>query len=301
MAEGGVPGHVDQDKLVRWLARRRLGRSVASFNMDVKALRAFYRHQASWGDCSDADLAKIPRMRRPPQRLPWLLDDGQIGQVLGTCPLDTFIGLRDYAMLLTLYTCGLRASELIGMQLCDVVDDEFLFVAGKGGHHRYVPMGAQLPLVLEGYRRARARLRPGKRQAYWLRVDGRPLRNGRSVWSIVSTRIWRALGVHGDVAQISRGRTPWSGHYPHELRSACATALLRNGMDLTAIAELMGHRDASTTARYLAVDLEMLQAATALHPRARRVQVSNGGDGLHQPDSAESAHHDSRPRPSAVR
>lgn len=276
LADGGMPGHVDMERLQAWLARRRLGRSVASMNLDVKALRAFYRHQASWGECAELEVLKIPRQRRAPERLPRALDDAQIGLVLGTCPLDTFVGLRDYAMLLTIYTCGLRASEVIGMRTPDLVERDLLFVVGKGGKHRYVPVSDHLCDTLEGYMHARGKLRPGKKHALWLRQDGRPLRNGRSVWEIVSKRVWRALGVQGDLSRVSRGGRPWQGHYPHELRASCATALLRNGMDLRAIADLMGHASIDTTARYLAIDVDMLRAATARHPRAKRMPGCDG-------------------------
>lgn len=274
-AAGGVPGHVDGALLARWLATRRLSCKPATVNLDVKALRAFYRHQHAWGAIADADLqrAMAPRMRKPAARLVRWLTDAQVGEVLGLLPLDTYLGLRDYAMLLTLYCSGLRAGELIGMEVPDFIDGECLFVRGKGRRDRYVPVGEQHAGVLAGYLHARAGLRPGKRNAFWLKADGKPLRNGRSAWEIASKRIWQALGIRSGLNRVVRGSRPWQGHYPHELRASFATALLHRGMPLTAIAQLMGHARVETTAHYLGVDLEQLRRAAALHPRAVRRQA----------------------------
>jgi integrase/recombinase XerD len=268
---GGAPGHVDGTVLARWLARRRQSCAVATVNLDLKALRAFYRLQIELGEATAADLARLPKQRKVPARLPRWLSDAQIGEVLGLCPIESFVGLRDYAIVLTLYATGLRASELAGMAVGDLIDGDTLYVVGKGGKARYVPTGEQLAGVLDGYLHARGRTRKGKRSAFWLRADGRPLRNGRSIWEIVSKRIWAALGIRAGLHRVGRGGRPWTGHFPHELRASFATALLHRGMPLTAIAELMGHADVATTALYLGVDLEQLRAAAKLHPRALRV------------------------------
>lgn len=267
---GGAIGHIDSMALSRWLAARREVVSLATVNLDIKALRAFYRLQASWGDVPDADVCKIPRLRKPPQRQPRWLTDEQIGEVLAACPIETFVGLRDFAIVLTLYVTGLRASELAGMGLGDVIDGELLFVRGKGGKDRYVPIGEALAATLDGYLRARAATRPGKRNAFWLKENGWPLANGRSVWEIVSKRIWNALGIRGGLHRVSRGGKPWTGHYPHALRTSFATALHRRGAPLPAIQQLMGHSQLDTTARYLGVDLEQLRRAMSHHPRALR-------------------------------
>lgn len=270
LSAGGSPGHVDTALLARYLAARRDRCAPATVNMDIKALRAFYRLQTTMGDAGTAEAAKLPRLRKVPKRLPRWLTDGQVGEVLAACPLDTFVGVRDYSIVLTLYVAGLRASELADMTMGSFIDDEVIFVVGKGGEPRYVPTGEPLAGVLNGYLHARGTLRPGKRAAFWLRRDGKPLRNGRSIWEIVSKRIWQALGLRSGLHRVRRGGQAWQGHYPHELRASFATALLHHGTPLTAIAQLMGHRSIDTTAHYLGVDLEQLRRAAALHPRAFR-------------------------------
>lgn len=271
---GGAPGHVDGDRLARYLARRRREVAVNTANLDIKALRSFYRLQRDDGQLAPSDLGLLPRQRRPPARIVQPLSEAQVGEVLGGLPLDTFVGLRDYAMIRTLFECGLRASELASLELGSLLPDNTLFVRGKGGRDRYAPMTPELHGVLLGYAHARAGLRPGKRAALWLKLNGRPLRNGRSVWEIVSRRIWQSIGARAGLHRVrGRGR-PWQGHYPHELRASFATALLRRGCPITAIAQMMGHADVATTALYLGVDLEQLRAAMAKHPRARRISES---------------------------
>lgn len=277
LAFGGHVGHVDRALLARYLASRRSGRSTATVNMDIKALRAFYAHQARWDDLVPGHLAELPRQRKPPQRLTRFLTDAEVGEVLAICP-DTFIGRRDRTMILMIYATGLRASELAQVDISHIIDGDLLYVEGKGGHARYIPLGPTLGRALDAYIRERATTRPGKAGTLWVRANGRALRNGRSVWEIVSKRMWQALGLRGGLSAVSRGGKPWTGHYPHELRASCATALLRGGMPLPAVAELLGHADMATTALYTDVDLDMLRAAVAHHPRALRAGASGNAD-----------------------
>lgn len=270
LAAGGMPGHIDAALLTRYLAGRRDAVAVNTVNLDLKALRSFYRVQVAAGDVAAADLAWLPRQRKAPSRLPRPLSEGQVGEVLGSLPLDTFLGLRDYAMLRVLFECGLRASELASLELGSLMSDDTIFVRGKGSRDRYVPMTAQLHGVLAGYIHARARCRPGKRAALWVRQDGKPLRNGRSVWEIVSRRLWALLGARSGLHRLRATGKAWQGHYPHQLRATFATALLERGCPITAIAQMMGHSDVATTALYLGVDLEHLRRAASHHPRALR-------------------------------
>lgn len=272
---GGLAEHLDRELLLRYLAQRRNSVAATTVNIDIKALRSFYRLQASYDACSDLEACKLPRLKgRDSQnaRLIRTLSPEQVGEVLGSLPLDGYAGLRDYAMIRTLYETGLRSSELAAMQLGSVLDDRTIFVQrGKGGVDRYVPFSAELQGVLEAYVVARARLRPGKKAALWLTRNGAPLRNGRSVWEIVSRRVWEALHASAGYARVRSTGRAWSGHYPHELRASFATTLLRNGCSITAIAQMMGHASIATTALYLGVDLEHLRAAVAHHPRALRI------------------------------
>lgn len=276
LAFGGQPGHVDADLLAGFLAGRRRVCSAATVNMDIKALRAFYRVQLAWGAIEAGELARLPRQRKPAARLPRYLTDDQVADVLAACP-DTFVGRRDRAIVLTIYATGLRASELAAMHVSHFIDADLLFVHGKGGKVRYVPVGAALGHILSAYLVERRATRPRKGGMMWVTERGRPLASGRSIWRIVSTRIWQAIGLQAGLHRIKRGGgRPWTGHFPHELRAGCATALLQAGMPLPAIADLLGHASMATTARYTGADLEHLRAAVRHHPRALRAAGKSG-------------------------
>ncbi len=267
---GGAPGHIEERRLSEFLAHLRQRCAVATVNLQIKALRAFYRLQADLGEAPTGEHSKLPRLRRPPERVVRFLTPEQVGEVLGTLPLNTFAGIRDYAIIRTLFETGLRAGEMARLELGCVLDDGSLFVRGKGGRDRYAPLSVELHGVIEGYIHARGLVRPGKLSTLWLARSGRGLVNGRSIWEIVHRRIWQALGKRAGWHAVQRVGRPWQGHYPHELRASFATALLRNGCPITAIAQLLGHADVSTTALYLGVDLNQLRAAMAHHPRAKR-------------------------------
>lgn len=265
---GGHAGHIDAGALSRFMAARRDAVSPAAVNIDIKALRAFYRWQEANGHVLIEALAQLPRQRKvAPRAVLWLTDD-QVQAALDGCDLVTFMGMRDYALILLLYATGLRPSEAAALSLGCLLPGGLIFVERcKGGRDRYVPTGRQLEAALERYLAARRGLRPGKRSALWLSVHGRPLRGGRAVYEIVSRRLRAAL-LPGDQKWLRVGRR--GGLSPKVLRASCATALLHGGMPLTGIAEILGHADVSTTALYLGADIAELREAIGHHPRARR-------------------------------
>ena len=273
MLFGGEPGHIDGHTLARYLATRRQNVSPAAVNIDIKALRSFYRLQIALDACAPGDLAKIPRQRKLPERVPRTLSAEELAEVFASIDLDTFLGVRDLTILRTLYESGLRSGELARLELGDILDDGVIFVRrGKGGRDRYVPITDGTHALLRAYITTRATTRPGKRAALWVRDDGIPLRNGRSIWEIVSKRVFAALHRRAGYRRIQRLATgrPWTGYYPHLLRAAYTSKLLSSGMHLRGIQESLGHADLSTTAHYLAVDIEHLRRAVSVHPRASR-------------------------------
>lgn len=274
LAAGGAPGHCDEALVVRYLATLRARLAPASVNLAIKALRAFYRLQAELEACSGDEAARLPPLRRPPERIVRFLTVEQFGSVLASLPLATFAGVRDFTLLRVLFETGLRAGEAWRLEVGSILPDGMLYVRGKARRDRYAPIGEDLALALDGYLRARATTRPGKRAALWLTPKGRPLASPRSVWEIVSRRVWGALHRAGGWHAVARAGKPWRGHYPHELRASFATALLRNGCPVTGIAELLGHDCLESTARYLGVDLAPLERAMRCHPRALRLAHS---------------------------
>lgn len=196
-----------------------------------------------------------------------------MGVLLAAPDLSTFVGLRDHLIMATLYQCGLRASELAALEVGDVLVDGLLHIRGKGGKQRLVPFGGAWHGLLRTYLQRRASVKPGKRAALFVTKHGRALRDGRSVWVIVNRYARRSLGLGCGVSRIeayARGR-PWQGHYPHMLRAAFATELMKGGLDIMSIAQMLGHESAETTTRYLGVDMETLRKVAAYHPRAKRL------------------------------
>lgn len=261
----------DEATLVRYLATRRDKVSQASMNIEANGLRAWFR----WKTLADPEGWRplvLPKTRRPPPRIVRALSDAEVGMLLAAPDLTTFVGLRDHVIMATLYQCGLRASELANLELGSVLPDGMLYVRGKGGRDRLVPYGQAWHGLLESYLRMRVTVRPGKRAALFVTRHGHQLRDGRAVWVIVSRYARRTLGLHCGYTRLEKAGTgrPWQGHYPHLLRASFATELYRRGVDLMAIANMLGHADVATTAYYLGADIEHLRSAVACHPRARR-------------------------------
>ncbi len=268
-ATARADGQSEETSLQRFVATRRDTVAAATVNVDVKALRAYFR----WLEISAPQAwrpVELPRLRRVPPRLVRALSDGEVGMLLAAPDLTTFVGLRDHLIIATLYQCGLRAGELVNLQVGSVRLDGMLLVQGKGQRERLVPFGAGWHGLFETYLRGRASLRAGKKAALFLTQQGRPLRDARSVWVIVNRYARQAPGLGCGYAHLSAttGGKPWSGHYPHLLRASFATELVRNGCSLVAVSQMLGHADMSTTARYIGVDLSDLRRAAAHHPRA---------------------------------
>jgi site-specific recombinase XerD len=265
---------IAEDPVLRYLAWRRKTIGQGSINLEASALRTWFQwlrmaQPEAWQPTS------WPRQRRPPERVVRALSDDEVGRLLAAPDLSTFVGLRDHVIMATLYQCGLRASELVTLELGSILLDGYLFVRGKGGTDRLVPFGGSWYGLMDTYLRQRGTARPGKGNALFVTRHGKGLRDGRSVWVIVNRYARRALGTACGYARLDKARrsTPWQGHYPHLLRASFATELHRRGMDLSALSQLLGHADADTTARYLGVDIRQLRAAAACHPRALRVMT----------------------------
>lgn len=261
----------DLDPVLRYVATHRDRLAPATLKRELAALRCWFR----WRRLVDPEAwapTRWPRTPRVRARPVMALSDAEVGLLLAQPDLSTFVGLRDHVIMATLYQCGLRASELASLELGSVRLDGTLYVRGKGGHDRLVPFGGAWEGLLETYLRQRSTVGAGKRAALFVTRHGKPLRDGRSVWVIVNRYARKALGLACGVDRIRPGTgKPWTGHYPHQLRYAFATELRRSGCDLVAISQMLGHASLETTTRYLGVDLDVLRAAAAHHPRALRI------------------------------
>lgn len=200
------------------------------------------------------------RNPKQPKRLPAFLTEGESRALLDLpAPVD-FPNARLTCLLELLYASGLRVSELVGLDLQDLLSGErTLRVMGKGRKERLVPYHAQAAVALQAYLGFRSALLADKglapSPALFLNVRG-----GRLTTTSVRTMLRRALDTAAVRSKVS----------PHALRHSFATHLLNRGMDLRAIQELLGHASLSTTQRYTHLGLEELaRTYEKAHPRAK--------------------------------
>ena len=254
------PAQVDARTLRRFagvLSER--GNSRSTVARKLAAFRAFYRVLVERGEleASPADLVASPKRD---DHLPTVLSRGETGQLLDSLPASTPLELRDRALFELAYAAGLRAAELVDLDVNGLDrDGESLRVEGKGGRTRVVPAGEHAWRAIDAYlERGRPELAAAasdrRDPALFLSRTGRRLST-----SDVRRRLRSALRRAGVQAVAS----------PHALRHSFATHLLDGGADLRAIQELLGHSSLSTTQTYTRVESRRLRTAYAqAHPRA---------------------------------
>lgn len=259
LAERGV---TDPEDVTRQLIEEHVGALVdvglapSSVERAVSAIKGLHRFMVADELCSAFPTADLPLPAKP-ERLPDVISVEAAARLLDQPFPRTPSGLRDRAILETLYGCGLRASELCGLDLRSVVLGEALLrVRGKGGKERVVPVMGTAAAALSAYlEQGRGEL-VGRRptQAVFLNVRGGRL-SRQSVHAIVE-RYGRVAGIEG--------------LHPHTLRHSYATHLLEGGADLRAVQELLGHANIATTQLYTHVDRSHIRRVyLAAHPRAR--------------------------------
>jgi len=252
-----APTDVDYRALRRYAAflsgRRAAPRTIAR---KIASIRAFYRTLVQHGvmAANPADLLPTPKR---PDNLPRALKPSEVAALLDRIPATTPLELRDRALFEVAYGCGLRAEELVNLDVASIdFDGEQLRVEGKGGKTRFVPTGEPALRALVRYlERARSALADDDSEgALFLSKSGRRL---------CTSDVRRRLKVWARHA-----RTQGAVH-PHALRHSYATHLLEGGADLRVIQELLGHATISTTQVYTRVESARLRAAySKSHPRA---------------------------------
>jgi integrase/recombinase XerD len=218
----------------------------------VSSLKRFFQFAVREGlrrDDPSADL-ESPKL---PRSLPKSLSEAEVEALLEAPDVATAQGLRDRAMLETLYASGLRVSELVGLKTIQVsLDMNVVRVLGKGSKERLTPLGEEAADWIARYQReARARLLGARKSdALFVTARGGPMTR-QAFWSLIKR--------HARVAGI---RQPIS---PHTVRHAFATHLINHGADLRVVQMLLGHADISTTQIYTHVARERLKALHRKH------------------------------------
>jgi len=235
------------------------GLSKTSVARSLAAVRSLYRWMAQEGVVGQnpAALVATPKLAKKLPRVPTI---EEMNSVLdGKMPEAASFPERDRLILELLYGCGIRNSELIGINLDDIrLSSEAILIRGKGKKERYVPFGGSVRAALLDYLPLRSRkLVSGKKKTNALLINQRGGRlTTRSVGRIIK-KIAVAKGLSPDV-------------HPHTLRHAFGTHLLEEGADLRAIQEMLGHERLSTTQRYTQLSMKhVLAVYDQTHPRAK--------------------------------
>jgi len=235
------------------------GLSKTSVARSLAAVRSLYRWLAQEGEV-DQNPAKLVATPKLPKKLPRVPTIEEMNFVLdGKMPETAAFPERDRLMLELLYGCGIRNSELTGINLDDIrLSAEAILIRGKGKKERYVPFGDSVKSALPAYLQVRQTLLSEKRKnsnALLINQRGGRLTT-RSVGRIIK-KIAVSKGLSPDV-------------HPHTLRHAFGTHMLEEGADLRAIQELLGHERLATTQRYTQLSMKhVLQVYDRTHPRAK--------------------------------
>lgn len=255
------PRKITRDDISAWIIRRteadRIG--TRSMNRELCTLRSFYRYLQQTG-AVDRDLFHAIPALKTPRRLPEFVPDTRMREVVTDCDgqseSDDFVAVRNGLIVFVFYTCGLRLSELVGINVDDFSDDyASLRVRGKGDKERLVPVLAFLREKIIRYRGLveAKKICKSAEKALFLSQKGERI-SRMTVYRVVKSELG-ASGVQGKCS-------------PHVLRHTFATHLLDGGADMREIQELLGHASLQATQVYTHNSIARLQKVyRTAHPR----------------------------------
>jgi integrase/recombinase XerC len=247
------PDQIDHLTIRHYLAQLHKGHTKSSIGRKLSAIRAFFRYLLREGkvEKNPAEIVATPKKEK---RLPFHLNIDQVTALVNAPAGTAGLPLRDRAVLETLYSCGIRVSELTAMDVGDLdLQGGLARVMGKGGKERIVPVGSFACAALEAYLGDRGN--PAAGEPLILNARGGRLTR-RSVARIVDAHML----LIATMRKVS----------PHTLRHTFATHLLEGGADLRAIQELLGHASLSTTQKYTHVSIDrLMEVYDKAHPKAR--------------------------------
>ena len=234
------------------------GFAKTSIARKLASLRSFYKYgqREGWASSNPARALRNPRKGR---NLPHFLTSDEIGKLLAAPPAGLPMGLRDRAILETMYSAGLRVSELVGLSDGDVdMSQGVLLVRGKGRRERISPLGSYAARAIQAWLKVRqlSPRQPQGREA--------PVFTNRFGTRLTTRSVGRMLEKYLAETGLDQRTSP------HTLRHSFATHLLDRGADIRSVQELLGHKSLVTTQIYTHVSTANLRAAyEKAHPRAR--------------------------------
>lgn len=223
----------------------------------ISGIKSFYKYLLIENIVTEdpTELIEGPKIG---MKIPEVLSIQEIDQLISAIDLSKKEGERNRAILETLYSCGLRVSELINLQISNLLFEEgFLRVLGKGNKERLVPIGKSALKFIGFYQeqhRNHQKIQPGAEDILFLNNRGAPL--SRVMIFTIIKRLVEKSGINKNVS-------------PHTFRHSFATHLVDGGADLRAVQEMLGHESITTTEIYTHLDRDYLKdAITQFHPRA---------------------------------
>ncbi|WP_405396025.1 site-specific tyrosine recombinase XerD [Maribacter sp. Asnod2-G09] len=222
----------------------------------ISGLKSFFNYLIfeDYRKDNPLDLIESPKIGR---KLPDTLSENEIDKLIGAIDLSSAEGERNRAMLETLYGCGLRVSELIGLKISDLFfEEDFIKVTGKGDKQRFVPISSVNKKYIDIYRneiRVHLNIQEGFQDILFLNRRGKQLTRAM-IFTIVKN-LAVTIGLEKSIS-------------PHTFRHSFATHLLENGADLRSIQQMLGHESITTTEIYMHVDRSHLaEVMNTYHPR----------------------------------
>lgn len=232
-------------QFIKWVAE--LGMTDTSQARIISGIRTFYKY-CLLEDISSVDpttLLEAPKLRR---KLPDVLSFDEIENLIGHIDLSTSEGTRNKAILETLYSCGLRVSEVVNLKLSQLfLDVGFVRVIGKGNKERLVPIGSSAIKYINLYRatvRVHQIIQPGEEDILFLNRRGKRLT--RVMIFLIIKELVKNAGIKKSIS-------------PHTFRHSFATHLVEGGADLRAVQEMLGHESITTTEIYTHLDRDFLR------------------------------------------
>ena len=244
-------------KFIHWI--NELGLSEFSQARIVSGIKAFYKYllMEDLTTSNPSELLEAPKLKR---KLPDTLSNNEIEKIIDSIDLSKPSGERDKAIIETLYSCGLRVSELTNLKISNIYfDASFIRVIGKGDKERLVPLGSKAIKQIEIYMhqvRNHIAIKKGNEDFVFLNNKGTKL--SRIMIFMLIKKLVAQVGIQKNIS-------------PHTFRHSFATHLVEGGADLRAVQEMLGHESITTTEIYTHLDRSYLrQTLMAYHPRFKQ-------------------------------
>ena len=235
----------DLEKFVKYISE--LGMTPSSQSRIISGLKNFYKYclQEQIVTKDPTALLEAPKLKRS---LPDVLSFNEIESIIAAIDLSTPEGVRNKAVIETLYSCGLRVTELVNLKIsCLYLDVGFIRVIGKGDKERLVPVGSSAVKHINLYKnntRVHMPVKPGNEDILFLNRRGRKL--SRIMIFLIIKELAKQAGITKNIS-------------PHTFRHSFATHLVEGGADLRAVQEMLGHESITTTEIYTHLDREYLR------------------------------------------